>query len=145
VNEQLVFLGMPEPVAPASTGGISADRRRTQRQRLLIPLGLHPLTQSLDGALRIHPDAAADGRTCGNCRFRQVVNMGTQSSYPKCCAERPPYSRTRDYGIKLPRISRGAGTDVRKWWPGCRDHEFGDNALSPDAARSGPAAAYTAG
>lgn len=141
MSQQLTLPGMPEPTAPVSHGKVSADAARTARQRAGIPYGAHPLTVSLDGPLRIHPQAADQNRTCGNCRFREIVNLGTQRSYPKCLAERPPYAQTRD--LKAPsRVSHGAGTDIRKWWPGCRDHEFGDNDLSPDAARSGPADAY---
>jgi hypothetical protein len=39
-----------------------------------------------------------------------------------------------DEAKQYPRVSHGAGTDVRAWWPACKDHEWGD-PLSDDAAR----------
>jgi hypothetical protein len=98
----------PEPLA-----GLSADRSRTVRQRVALTHGQHPLSVTL-GPLALHADAApaddkrADGRRCGNCRFRQQTGP---HSYPKCGFAEPA------------RISRGAGTDCRAWWPACTDHE----------------------
>jgi hypothetical protein len=140
VSEQLTFPGMPGPAAPVSPRKESAAERLTRRQREGIPYGVHPLTYALDGTLHIHPQAAADGRTCGNCSFREVINQGTERNYPKCLSEEPPFGRRIMSGVS--RLTRGSASDVRKWWPGCRDHEFGDPALGPDAARSGPATAY---
>jgi hypothetical protein len=39
---------------------------------------------------------------------------------------------------QLPRVAHSASSDVRAWWPGCSDHEFGDPAVSDDAARWTP-------
>ncbi len=134
---------MPEPSRFPAPRKESADRRRTRRQQEGIAYGAHPLTVALTGPLGIHPDAESSGRKCGNCRFRELIGHHTRS-YPKCTVDRGPFSRTRAYPDAPPRYSAGSGTDVRQWWPACPDHEFGDNALSPDAARSGPADAYTA-
>jgi len=41
-----------------------------------------------------------------------------------------------------PRVSHGAGSDVRAWWPACLDFELGDRFVDwPDAARCAPEAA----
>lgn len=123
---------------------LSPDARRTVRQLLDLQRGTHPLARvvSRPDLMRLHPQAApaedrkAPGRRCGNCAFRRLLNWHNRT-YPKCL-----------YGIqfadpnahigRLPRVSHGAATDVRAWWPGCVDHEYGDPELSPDAARSGP-------
>lgn len=109
----------PVPVPDAEpVEKLSADRRRTLRQRADIQRGRHPLTGS-----RLNPDPDA---TCGNCRFRIVYGHHNRS-YPKCT-----------YGDGMPRASHSAASDVRAWWPACRDHEYGDTRLSPDAARCKP-------
>lgn len=119
---------------PADKPWRGADARRTLRQKAVIGQGGHPLG--------LHP-AAADGRTCGNCRFRKAIGTGSSRSHPKCVIEKGPRSSTGLTNCPFPRVSAGPGTDVRKWWPGCTDHEWGDNSLSPDAARSGPASPVT--
>jgi hypothetical protein len=112
----------PEPVEK-----LSADRRRTLRQRADIGRGRHPLTGS-----RLHPDEDA---RCGNCRFRAVVPWHSRS-YPKCFYEPAGWDVERMKG--WPRVTHSAASDVRAWWPGCTDHEWGDPKLSPDAARCRP-------
>jgi hypothetical protein len=147
-SEQLAFPGMPAPVQGAGTSAgkkadLSEDARRTVRQRQATDRGTHPLGLALTRPLPQHPDAADTGRTCGNCQFRAVIWTGSKSNHPKCVIDKgPPAARGYDNPEHLPRVTRGAATDVRKWWPGCIDHEFGDNSVSPDAARSGPATAY---
>ena len=142
-----MFPGMPGPAeGPAVPGKPDkpwrgADARRTKRQAAVIAQGGHPLGLALFRPLKLHADAAADGRTCGNCRFREVISTGSSRNHPKCVIDRGPFANTGT-DCPLPRVSCGAGTDIRKWWPGCVDHEFGDTALSDDAARSGPARAY---
>lgn len=112
----------PEPVE-----NLSADRRRTLRQRADIERGRHPLTGSR---------LTANPATCGNCRFRSVTRWHNRA-YPKCYYEPPNWDVERMRG--WPRVTHGVSSDVRAWWPGCTDHEYGDTRLSPDAARSGPA------
>lgn len=119
---ELVPLPAPEPAEK-----LSPDRRRTLRQRADIERGRHPLTGS---QLADDPDA-----TCGNCRFRAGVDWHDRS-YPKCFYEPAGWDVERMHG--WPRVTHGAATDVRAWWRACTDHEWGDNAVSPDAARWRP-------
>lgn len=120
----------PEP-QPAE----SATVRRTKRQAALLASGRHPLSSPLGVSIYLHPDAApaddrdAPGRRCGNCRFRELFGHHTRS-YPKC---------TWPGGGERPRwASHGEATDVRRWWPACLHHEWGDPQVSPDAARYVP-------
>ncbi|PZG04387.1 hypothetical protein C1I95_33300 [Micromonospora craterilacus] len=120
-------------VTPAPVEKVSADRRRTLRQAAALAAGRHPLGLALGRHLPLHPDAPpaddrqAAGPRCGSCWHRQVLGHHNRS-YGKCTAD--------DGG----RISNGAGTDVRRWWPGCRDYSPGDPQLSVDAARFVPEA-----
>jgi hypothetical protein len=91
---------------------ISADRRRTARQRALIAAGIHPLTGG-----PTHPDQG----TCGTCAHRIHVGGGGRT-WPKC---------------DLHGITHGAATDCRGWWPACGRYEPGDR-VSDDAARWTP-------
>ncbi|MEU3452118.1 hypothetical protein ABZ671_00545 [Micromonospora sp. NPDC006766] len=120
-----------EPAMAEPVGKLSAGRRRTQRQSQALTARVHPLGLALGRTLRLHPDAPpaddrqAPGPRCGSCWYRQVLGYHGRS-YAKC---------TADDGS---RVSHGAGTDVRAWWPGCVDHSPGDTSLSPDAARHIP-------
>lgn len=115
---------------------LSADARRTQRQLEVLAAGYHPLTNT-----RLHPEAApfddrsAPGRRCGNCRFREVLAY-RQNAFPKCMF---PGDLGADEIEVLgpPRVTHGAASDVRAWWPACADHTYGDG-LSVDAARCVP-------
>lgn len=78
---------------------LSADRRRTQRQRDDVARGVHPL---MGGALATDPEAK-----CGNCVHRQVFGHHDRS-FPKC---------------DLTSMSHCAASDCRAWWPGCTRHE----------------------
>ena len=128
----------PTPV-PAPEPKLSADRRRTQLQTQRLAAGIHPLSGVAGAHLPLHPAAApaddpkAPGRRCGNCSWRQVLAYHARS-YPKCMhpggLSANAYER---YGP--PRVSHSAASDVRAWWPACRDHDYGDPALGPDAAR----------
>lgn len=117
-----------DPIIVEPAEKLSADRRRTLRQKADVARGIHPLT-----GRRILDDPE---RTCGNCSWRQVLTYHNRS-YPKCLY---PGGRGADDYEKFgpPRMSHSAASDVRAWWPGCPDHELGDPRLSPDAARWTP-------
>ncbi len=108
----------PEPLSP--------DRRRTLRQHQAVENGVHPLALVFGPAVRVHSDPA---RRCGNCRHRCPSGA---HAYPKCLlgyqrTELPPDDHRRRSGqthaVSMPRVSSGAATDVRAWWPACTDHE----------------------
>ncbi len=102
----------PEP-EPAPTE--SATVRRTRRQAAMLAAGIHPLSAVLSVKLRLHAEAApygdrqADGRRCGNCRFRELLTWRSQT-LPKCT-----------YGA---RMTHGAASDVRAYWSACVDHQW---------------------
>jgi len=86
---------------------------RGQRRRLLvakrIAAGVHPL-----GYVALHADAARDrdgqGLRCGACRWRQREEYHGRM-YPKC-----------QFGDGI-RVSACESSDIRGWWPACRDYE----------------------
>lgn len=140
--------GWPDPEPPPYIGPLgeplSADRRRTQRQREQIDAGTHPL---MGGPLHpmaapevCSPDAARNAPyTCGSCRFRELMRWHDRA-YPKCL--RDLYRADQDGAAMVTRsvesitnLSHGAATDCRGWWPACRFYESGDKDLSPDASR----------
>jgi hypothetical protein len=133
-------LPVPEPEPPQS-----ATVRRTKRQAALLANGRHPLSSPMGLSLWLHDEAApaddknAPGRRCGNCRWREVLAYHNRS-YAKCM--RPGnWQSGEDYERNgPPQVSHSAATDVRAWWPGCKNHEWGDPGLSPDAARCVPEA-----
>jgi hypothetical protein len=119
------------PVEVAQVETLSADRRRTQRQREVIAQGVHPLSLAITPTLRLHPDAPrdrdGDGPRCGDCRFRELDRYHNRT-YPKCTAGAHPVTRRKFDGTEYqateyPRVSAGAGTDVRAWWPACPDYQ----------------------
>lgn len=119
------------PVEVAQVETLSADRRRTQRQREVIAQGVHPLSLAVTPTLRLHPDAPrdrdGDGPRCGDCRFRELDRYHNRT-YPKCTAGAHPVTRRKFDGTEYqateyPRVSAGAGTDVRAWWPACPDYQ----------------------
>lgn len=123
----------PGPLPLSKDPALSADRRRTERQREQITRGIHPLTGTL-----VHPLAdthanASDGKSqpyrCGSCYFREVLSYHGKA-YPKC-------TFGANTEAPAPRISHSTATDVRAWWPACRDYSPSD-PISPDAARSVP-------
>jgi hypothetical protein len=107
-----------QPAEPAEK--LSADRRRTLRQADALARGRHPLELALGFPLGLHAQAApADDRTapglrCRTCRFREVLTHN-DGRFPKCL-----YAATEK---QQPRVTRGAATDVRAWWPACRDYQ----------------------
>jgi hypothetical protein len=114
MSEELVLFDVPADWYVPPPVKLSADRRRTIRQRRILTVGLHPLSLATRQSIRLHPDAApagdraASGLRCGSCRFREVVPYRSRA-YAKCL-----------YGW---RVSHGAGTDCRAWWPACRDYQ----------------------
>lgn len=102
------------PVEPAPK--LTTGQKRRARQDEAVAHGQHPLSVALRVSIRLHPDAGTDGGpTCGGCRWRDPHNGGHASSYPKCWLP--------DVLGKHSRISHGPGTDVKKAWPACADHE----------------------
>ena len=85
---------------------LSADQRRTVRQRDALAARQHPLALAAQRPIPLHDQAApaddpkADGLRCGACRWR------LRGHYPKCVRDGMP--RTR-----------GDLTTVRAWWPAC--------------------------
>lgn len=75
----------------------SADRQRTARRKALLESGIHPATRI--------PLLGGEA-TCGDCVYSVRVAHNSRS-YWKCV---------------LVGVSRGAGTDIRKSWPACRDY-----------------------
>jgi hypothetical protein len=118
-----------EPVPlPAPPPKMSADRRRTLRQLDALSAGTHPLgmhPRILPGHLPLHPDAApaddhtAPGLRCGTCLFRQLLGYHDHK-HPKCL-----FGNTKG---RWPRVTHGAATDVRAWWPACRDYQPSEEA-----------------
>lgn len=135
----------PAQVVPAPAK-LSPDARRRQGQYDTMAAGYHPLgeIESAFGGLKLHEQAAplgdpdAPGRRCGNCWYRVNAHYHSRS-YPKC-------SFTGSMGADEvaisapPRVTHGAGSDCKAWWPGCADHTYGDARLSDDAARWVPEA-----
>lgn len=129
----LVELPSPEPT-------LSKDRRRTVRQHQAVANGVHPLGLALGYPIRLHPDAPRDrtspGPRCGNCWYRTVLAY-RKRSYGKCLYGLENETDTNPRGY-APRVTHGAGTDVRAAWPACVDYSPGDPGMSPDAARYVP-------
>jgi hypothetical protein len=129
----------PTPVPEQAVERVSPDRRRTERQRAAVDRGAHPLALVVMSVSR-HPDTkggvyqAGDERgrdlTCGSCTHREPVGGGRRS-YPKCL-----------FGGQFQRVTSGAGSDVRAWWPACRDYQpapgAGDVRLRLDVRTEGP-------
>lgn len=130
--------------------GLSADQRRTLRQADDVAAGRHPLTGGpLHPLASRHRDASApkdDPFTCGSCLFRRVEKYHDRS-YPKCVLPGAVrvYRRGEDGNWRwetvegAPRATHSAASDVRAWWPACRDYSPSDR-ISDDAARYVPGA-----
>ena len=134
-----------EPITlPGPSEKDSPTVRRTKRQAALLLTRRHPLSSPMGISLFLHAEAApaddrdAEGRRCGNCKWRQTETHHSRA-YPKCYA---PGLVSAEWYEKHgpPRATHSEASDVRAWWPGCTDHEWGDPKLSPDAARCVPAA-----
>jgi hypothetical protein len=115
---------------PSEQPGLSPDRRRTLRQAERIADGIHPLTGGpLHDLASRHRDATApksDPFTCGSCYFRSSLRYHG-GTYAKCTIGMTTEARG-------PHMTHSPATDVRAWWPACRDYSPSDR-LSDDAAR----------
>lgn len=85
------------PTPPAK---LSAQRRRTLRQRAFLAAGVHPATGG-----RLGPE----DETCGTCAHRVVVEHG--------------YRRLRWHKCELVSLSHCATSDIRVGWPACASWE----------------------
>jgi hypothetical protein len=134
VSQQAELFHLDVPMLPPGEK-VSQQRRRTQLQQAAISEGRHPLSGALGYRLPLHPRSArergAEGLTCGDCRYRVLVYWHDRK-YPKCTLGYQHEDAARP--DTPPRMSHGAGTDVRRWWPACQDFEPGDR-ISDDAAR----------
>ena len=144
MSESVLFEGYDDPPPlPSAEPGLSADRRRTLRQTEQIRAGIHPLTgrplHEFGDRFARATDAKDLAFRCGSCIFRSVFKYHDRS-YPKCTwTGSLGADDVERWGINvLPQVSHGAATDVRAWWPACRNYSAGDTSLSPDAARSIP-------
>lgn len=134
-----LFDATPYTVEPPAEPKLSPDRRRTARQAQAVANGVHPLGLALGYPIRMHPDAPRDrtseGPRCGTCWYRKMLAYHKRS-YPKCLYDVENDTDQRP-GMAY-RVTHGAGTDVRAWWPACVDYSPGEPSLSPDAARYVP-------
>lgn len=134
-----LFDGYEPPERPEGPE-LSADQRRTRRQADDIARGIHPLAKTpIHPLASRHRDAASPKRdpfTCGSCYFREIVTWHNRS-YAKCVLPNPSAGADAPPSAIYTRATHSAASDVRAWWPACRDYSPGDN-LSPDAARSIP-------
>lgn len=109
-----------QPAALTERGApLSADQRRTQRQRRDVELGKHPLTGE-----QTRPDLG----TCGTCALRS--NEFSPHGYPKCTRGAQHEHRAPRPG---PYMTRGAATDCRAWWPACPSHQPASGLPTPGA------------
>lgn len=133
-------------VVEAPTEELSADRKRTLRQVEALAAGWHPLQPVIGRSLKLHAEAAphsdrnADGRRCGNCWFFSLVHTNGNRQWPKCLFGAENATDANPRGGRWPRVTRSSASDVRRWWPACVDHVYGDPGVSDDAARCVPEA-----
>lgn len=100
---------------------LSAGRRLTIRQHADVERGRHPLA---DHGATFSRELTEQGHTCGDCLYR-TTGTGHNGDYPKCWWPRKPDTDTRDRAIRPERITSGAATDCRAWWPACTDWRVG--------------------
>lgn len=102
---------------PPEPENLTPTEKFHRRIATRIATGLHPLGK----AIPLHADAARErggpGLKCGDCRYRENLRHHDKS-YPKCrlplmVGERPTY----------PRDTHSDASDVRAWWPACRDFQ----------------------
>lgn len=100
----------------AERPALGEKAKRSRRQAFLISLGYHPLSAVVPGRmLRLAHDASRDragpGPRCRGCaHFGQLDREGD------------PFERSqRCWFNKAERVTKGAATEVRGWWPACTD------------------------
>jgi hypothetical protein len=118
------------PMARQKPEKLSPDRARTERQRLAIAAGRHPLDAVFP--TRRHPDTIRKayertderGRplTCGTCSHRELMGAGNRT-VAKCTATR--HAGEHDSRTVMPRATGSAASDVRAWWPACTEYSGG--------------------
>ncbi len=141
--EPTLFDAAPYQVpAPEPGPKLSGDARRTQLQQQRLDAGIHPLQPVVGRRLKVHPgappadDRTAPGPRCGTCWYRQTLGYHNRA-YAKCLhPESLGAEEVEHHGY--PRVTHGAASDVRVWWPACTDYSPGDNRVSDDAARWSP-------
>lgn len=112
----LFDVGDQPAVEPPPKPKPKPDARRRERQAACLARGQHPLAAALRYPLPLHADAApvddrdAPGLRCSGCRFRELIHWHN-STYPKCSYD--------DWS----QATHGPGTDIRRWWPACRNYE----------------------
>jgi hypothetical protein len=110
-------------VRASTTQNPAANATLGERQMAKLLRGEHPLTKPGWPVIRLHPDApppgdrTAPGPCCGTCRFREVLlTDGCRGKpVPKCVLP-------DRYGAAW-RATHSDVSDVREWWPACRDYE----------------------
>lgn len=116
------------PIAREKPEELSADRARTQRQARRIADGGHPLDAvfptyrhpETKGLAYLRDDSRGRSHTCGTCRFRELMGAGNRT-VAKCTVTR--HAGEHDSRTVMPRVTGSAASDVRSWWPACRDYE----------------------
>jgi hypothetical protein len=104
---EIVFPKAQPAEKPEKPEKLSADRRRTKRQKDMLANGIHPVTR-----LKLTETA---GATCGNCALR--MQFGHRSkTYAKCTLGAP-----EGQPHKGPHVTNSAATDCRAWWGGCSE------------------------
>ena len=115
----LFDVGTPAAAPPAPPEDpVSAGRKLLARQAQQLARREHPLGGRLHALAAPADDRDAPGLRCGSCRFRVLINGGGQKNWPKCTLGAPEGKPQLG-----PRITNGAASDVRRWWPACTAHE----------------------
>lgn len=113
MSDDTLFEGF-DPPTELAPDDMSAGQRLTRRQQQDVSNGVHPLTHG-----PLHPEASTmrsstsgskDPFTCGTCVHRVHQHGGGGGDYPKCDALGPKA------------LTHSAATDVRAWWPACREY-----------------------
>ena len=85
---------------------MSTTTRRTEKQRALLKKGYNPIGGKFHPCASSLDDPRGPGRKCSNCLH--LVTKSFSSTFHKCAF--------RDTG--------SAASDIRKFWPACKKHEW---------------------